>query len=74
MSQRQWIVVIGVWIMVFLFLGFPSSWQKILALLTGLILVVFAYRIRFKEAVKPADTFTDSTPGTLNPTTPTDAA
>lgn len=46
--------------MVFLFLGFPSSWDKGLAILTGLIIIVFAYRIRFKEAPPKGAGFTDS--------------
>ena len=49
MSQRQWIVIIGVWVMVFLFLGFPSSWEKALAILTGLLVIFMAYRIKIKE-------------------------
>ena len=60
MSQRQWIVIIGVWVMVFLFLGFPSSWEKVFAILTGLLIIFLAYRIRFKEAVPSKESvFTD---------------
>lgn len=46
MSKRQILIVIGLWTMAFLFLGFPSSWDKVLALVTGLILVIMAYSLR----------------------------
>ena len=49
MSQRQWIVIIGAWVMVFLFLGLPQSWEKVLAILTGVVIIAFAYRIRFRD-------------------------
>ncbi|MFA6295363.1 MAG: hypothetical protein WC666_02990 [Candidatus Paceibacterota bacterium] len=45
MSKRQVIMLFGVWIMFFLFLGFPSAWDRILAVVTGLIIMIIAYRI-----------------------------
>jgi hypothetical protein len=61
MSQRQWIVIIGVWVMIFLFLGFPSSWEKAFAILTGLLIIVIAYRIKFKETQPIGESsFTDN--------------
>lgn len=30
--------------MAFLFLGFPSAWDKVFALLTGLLIIVIAFR------------------------------
>jgi len=72
MSQRQWIVIIGVWVMVFLFLGFPSSWEKVFAILTGLLIIFLAYRIRFKEAVPSKESvFTDSMPPARPAASPT---
>jgi uncharacterized membrane protein YfcA len=49
MSQRQWVIIIGVWVGLFLFLGFPSSWEPWIAVLTGLVIIIFAYRMKFKE-------------------------
>ena len=47
--------------MVFLFIGFPYSWEKALAILTGLIIIIFAYRIRFKEnSFANGSSFTDN--------------
>ena len=70
MSQRQWIVILGVWIMVLPFLGFPYSWKQALYVLTGLGVIVFAYRIKFKEIAPKAETFVDSTPTASEPSAP----
>lgn len=43
MSKRQILMLLGVLTMVFLFLGFPSMLDKILALLIGLIIIIMAY-------------------------------
>jgi len=45
MSKRQIVMLLGVWVMVFLFLGFPSGWNKLLALISGLLTIVVAYRM-----------------------------
>lgn len=36
----------GVWVIILPFLGFPGFWEKILMLLTGIIIVVVAYSVR----------------------------
>ena len=38
-------MLIGVWIMIFLFLGFPIGWEQVLALITGLVIIIVAYRM-----------------------------
>lgn len=50
MSKRQALIVIGIWIAVFLFLGFPSSGDKALALFTGIIIVWIAFRMKPSSA------------------------
>ena len=45
MSKRQFIMLFGVWTALFLFLGFPSAWDRILAVVTGLLIIIIAYRI-----------------------------
>lgn len=60
-------MLIGVWVMIILFLGFPGSWEKALLLATGVALVAIGYRMpapapkqrRDREADKP---FVDSAP------------
>ena len=47
--------------MIFLFIGFPSSWEKAFAILTGLLVIAVAYRIKFKETQPTAESsFTDN--------------
>ena len=46
-------MIIGVWVMALLFLGFPSSWDKILYVITGLIIVIMAYNSK-PEISEPA--------------------
>lgn len=46
--------------MIFLFLGLPSSFEKVLAILTGLVIIAFAYRLRLKDPAQKADTYVDS--------------
>jgi hypothetical protein len=46
MSKRQWLMVLGVWVMAFLFLGFPGSWDEPILALSGLIIVAVAYRLK----------------------------
>ncbi len=45
MSKRQWLTVLGVWVALFLFLGFPSTWHKIIAILSGLAIVLVSYNL-----------------------------
>ena len=43
-------MIVGVWIMIFLFLGFPLNFKKTLAVITGLAVVVGAYRMKPDES------------------------
>ena len=45
MSKRQILSVLGVWIMVFLFLGIPPLWHKIIALISGIFIIFISYNI-----------------------------
>ncbi len=54
MSKRQIIILLGIWVVVFLFLGFPQVWQKLLAIATGLYLIVLAYSLS-SDAPKTTD-------------------
>ena len=47
-------MLLGVWVIVFLFLGFPQGWQKILAIATGLYLIVLGYSLS-SDAPKTTD-------------------
>jgi membrane-bound ClpP family serine protease len=45
MSKRQWLCIMGVWVMIFLFLGFPIGWHKIILAISGLIIIAIAYNL-----------------------------
>jgi len=45
MSKRQLLILLGVWNIVFLFLGFPAGWNKVLAIVSGTLIVIIAYGV-----------------------------
>ncbi len=51
----------GVWVMVFLFLGFRADWDKGIAIVSGIIIIAIAYRggiaARTEKTPPAADTF-----------------
>ena len=60
MSKRQWLCVLGVWVMIFLFLGFPSIWHKVIALVSGLIIIAIAYNIPQEQKEQKTDLSSDT--------------
>jgi len=44
MSKRQILILLGIWVMIFLFLGFPSAWDKAFALIAGALIAIISYR------------------------------
>jgi len=44
MSKRQLLCLLGVWVMIFLFLGFPTAWHRVIAVISGLGVIALAYR------------------------------
>lgn len=55
MSKRQVLMVLGVWVAVLLFLGFPSSWDKLIAVVSGLLVLFVAYRLNPDAKPRSAD-------------------
>lgn len=47
-------MLLGVWVIVFMFLGFPQNWQKILAVITGVYMIILAYSLG-SDAPKTTD-------------------
>lgn len=45
MSKRQILCLLGVWVILFLFLGVPSLWHKIISAITGLIIIFVSYNL-----------------------------
>jgi hypothetical protein len=48
MSRQQWLSIIGVWVIVFLYMGFPSAWDKIIAAATGLLIIFISFKMNAK--------------------------
>lgn len=44
-------MVLGVWVMFFLFLGVPQGWKEILAVITGILIIGVAYRLAPEKRV-----------------------
>ncbi|OGJ03770.1 hypothetical protein A3G06_02560 [Candidatus Nomurabacteria bacterium RIFCSPLOWO2_12_FULL_46_14] len=58
MSRIKTLFVLGIWIAILPYLGFPSSWKNILITLSGLGLAFLSYLIRREERiVKKEKTF-----------------
>lgn len=43
MRKERTLFIIGVWVAILPFLGFPNSWRKVLFVLTGFTLFYLAY-------------------------------
>ena len=52
MSKQRAIFLLGIWVMVLPFLGFPNSWRKILFAITGLLLVYVSYTLRRRAVLR----------------------
>lgn len=43
MRKEKTLLIIGLWVAILSFLGFPNTWRKVLFLLTGLAIMYLAY-------------------------------
>ena len=50
MSKRQLILLLSVWSMLFLFLGFPFFWDKVIAVITGLCIGMLVYSLSVSDS------------------------
>ncbi len=51
MSKRQWLCILGVWVIVFLFVGIPSNWHEIISIVTGIIIIAISYNLPHERIV-----------------------
>ncbi|MCX6753288.1 MAG: hypothetical protein NTW62_03040 [Candidatus Nomurabacteria bacterium] len=49
MKKARTFLIIGIWVAILPYLGFPYSWKQIISTLTGLGIMYFAYMIYKKE-------------------------
>lgn len=52
MRKARFLLILGIWIAVLPYLGFPSSWKNILFIISGLILVYFSYMLYRVQKLK----------------------
>jgi len=45
MSKRQLLCLLGVWVIIFLFLGLPYPWHEVIAVISGLIIILISYNL-----------------------------
>jgi len=76
MSKRQVLILLGIWIAVFLFLGFPSSGDKIISLVSGILIIWIAFRMRPAAPMEAAERmpYVEHKNQASDPETPTDTA
>jgi amino acid permease len=65
MSKARILLILGTWIAILPFLGFPYSWKDILFSLSGLGVIYVSYSLykekKKKEKVKNFDNFSENT-------------
>lgn len=64
MKKARTLLILGIWVTILPYLGFPYSWKKVLFTISGLGLVYFSYVLYkdFKEKnnTKTFDTFREN--------------
>jgi hypothetical protein len=65
MKKARLFLILGIWIAVLPYLGFPSSWRSILETLSGLVLMYYSYLFykehqAVKKKEKTFDNFSDN--------------
>lgn len=48
MKKERTLFFIGLWVAILPYLGFPTSFRKILFVITGLVIIYFSYMLRKK--------------------------
>jgi hypothetical protein len=66
MRKEKTLLILGLWVAVLSFLGFPESWKKVLFLITGLAIMYLGYlfyleiKARLKNDINNSKTFVDN--------------
>lgn len=66
MRKEKTLFVLGLWIAVLPFLGFPNTWRKVLFVITGFCVMYLAYlfylevKIRLVKEIERSKTFVDN--------------
>lgn len=49
MTKARILLILGVWVAVLPYLGFPSSWKDLLFIFSGIVLIYFSY-VLYKDS------------------------
>lgn len=49
MRKERTLLIIGIWVIILPFLGFPSLWKNVLFVVTGLMITYLAYLFNFEK-------------------------
>jgi len=66
MRKEKTLLIIGLWVIILPFLGFPNSWRKVLFFITGLAIIYIAYlfylevKVRLAKNKDQSKTFVDN--------------
>ncbi len=66
MRKEKTLFLIGLWIIILPFLGFPTNWRKALFFITGLAIIYLAYlfyletKTRLSKFIKQDESFIDN--------------
>jgi hypothetical protein len=55
MSKRQVLMILGIWVMLFLFLGFPSAWDAFFAVITGAVIIAITVTLRPEQPMPKSE-------------------
>jgi hypothetical protein len=66
MRKEKTLFIVGLWVTILPFLGFPSNWRKVFFLITGLAIMYLAYlfylevKVRLSKDINNSKTFVDN--------------
>jgi hypothetical protein len=69
MRKEKTLFIIGLWVIILPFLGFPTNWRKALFVITGVAIVYLAYlfylevKARLAKDINNSKTFVDNVEG-----------
>ena len=61
MKRARLLLILGVWVAILPYLGFPYSWKQVLFTISGLIFMYIAYHVYKEEKIKRGDTAKQTT-------------
>lgn len=69
MSKRQVLMILGVWVIILPFLGFPSGWDRTIAVVAGFLIVAIAYSLgpKVKTRAEPSVPYVEHRADSVGP-------